>query len=1127
MFTKNRSAGRRLIAAATQSVCDVLRGLKQRPAQAGRSGNFISERLERRMLLSSSLSASDIIHDWTHLSPVFAADLGRVEQTDPAFAQELSADLARYGLSPEIIQQQAGFAVAAEMGVLSGPPHGSSARPLHPRHHRPTPIHHLKPHVLRLHLTRPHLPHKPRRPHHVFAADLPANSVTVLSSAFNYNASLPQKLSFQFSADVSASLLANPNAAISVIDLSTAAAITPSTFGYDPTGNTATWGLGTSWLPDSSYAVVLHSSLIHDAFADYLQGSDGIAGHDWLATAPATTDNGVFWFMDSDFDRSRTTDFSDLTILSRHYGQSGVGWSNGDANYDGIANFNDLVIVSRAYGKGVPMLPQPQQVLPASVSGTSVKLSWNAPSGVSVSAYDIYRDSQPIATGVTDSTFTDTGLSPNTTHMYLIVSKDANNDSSFAVPLSVTTATSGSAPIVAPIGPQSIVEGQVLSVATTFTDPDTGDTHTANMAWGDGSSTSATVTESGGSGSLSASHTYTADAATYNAVLTVRDENGGLASVGFPVTVAAVAPVLSVTGPSSVAAGQPFALNFSAQYPSNDPDGDSISQWMVNFDDGAGVQTYPSTTSSVTHAFPRGTLGADVQVAATDDDATYLADPFEIVVNSPAPTITTSASVSPNPVTGTTAQLSVGASDQAGGELTYDWTTPSRPTGVDPPTFSDNNTDTASTVTATFSAAGSYTLLVTATNPEGVTARSSVNVTVQQRPKTIAVSPDYAVVAPGDNQQFEATALDQFADPLDSQPGFSWSVTAGPGIIDQTGLFTAPSQNGPPTTVQATGDGISGTATVVMPTGWFTHGEASVSNNTVTMGVAGRLETDSQAAGVPGASILVPPQSQYTISFNYNLSSWDSYNQNQGDGHTGYFDSFSVSVTSKPYWELSLTDPLSGSQFPFVWGGTSYNTQVLWSTSGSRTVTIPEANPNGPNYLNVVLDTITPPDTDGAYPSWGTITVTQPPAPPKVTITAHRTGLNAGQAVSDSVKAGNDPTQYLVLADDDIQVDTADGIPDNQLSTAAITNDDYQRNSSGNPIDPDLAKLTLSALPSGVNSGEVDILLSDPSAVRLFKQDGTLLWQQGTTDPSVLKLNVASPSGYLSGLTSGSLDVWL
>ncbi len=92
---------------------------------------------------------------------------------------------------------------------------------------------------------------------------------------------------------------------------------------------------------------------------------------------------------------------------------------------------------------------------------------------------------------------------------------------------SLTVVASNTAPVItslaAPTGPQAV--STAISVSAGFTDANAGDTHTGTIEWGDGTSSAGPVTESGGSGTVGGSHTYTA-AGVYTLKLTVTDNDG-------------------------------------------------------------------------------------------------------------------------------------------------------------------------------------------------------------------------------------------------------------------------------------------------------------------------------------------------------------------------------------------------------------------------------------------------------------------------------------------------------------------------------------------------------------------------------------------------------------------------
>jgi len=104
------------------------------------------------------------------------------------------------------------------------------------------------------------------------------------------------------------------------------------------------------------------------------------------------------------------------------------------------------------------------------------------------------------------------------------------------------------------------------------------------------------------------------------------------------------------------------------------------------------------------------------------------------------------------------------------------------------------------------------TIQVTATNPLGLSASSSVTVTVDQTYWYASVLAQFGHVGIGSLQQFVASQKDQFGDDLPDQPTFTWTVSGG-GTVDQTGLFTSTTLGGP-YTITATGGGVACTATV-------------------------------------------------------------------------------------------------------------------------------------------------------------------------------------------------------------------------------------------------------------------------------------------------------------------------
>jgi plastocyanin len=214
----------------------------------------------------------------------------------------------------------------------------------------------------------------------------------------------------------------------------------------------------------------------------------------------------------------------------------------------------------------------------------------------------------------------------------------------------------------------------------------------------------------------------------------------------------------------------------------------------------SGIYTAPATGGSDT-------------ITATAGGFTGLAT---VTITDGVPTVATSASASPSPVTGKTTALSVLGADNGGeSDLTYTWTTlGGSPTGV---TFSDNTDNSAKDTTATFTQSGTYDFQVTITNPLGFFTTDTVTVIVDQTLTSIAVSPAGPDIDINGTQQFTAVGSDQFGNALSPQSTFTWT-NSGAGSIGTSGIYTAPATGGSDT-ITATSGGLTDSVTATITDG--------------------------------------------------------------------------------------------------------------------------------------------------------------------------------------------------------------------------------------------------------------------------------------------------------------------
>jgi len=213
-----------------------------------------------------------------------------------------------------------------------------------------------------------------------------------------------------------------------------------------------------------------------------------------------------------------------------------------------------------------------------------------------------------------------------------------------------------------------------------------------------------------------------------------------------------------------------------------------------------------------------------ITVVATYQDVTQHSQhlsvsdgPASITVVNP-PSISIPAAASPNPVTGVSTQLTVGATsyfNQTTGvdNLTYQWAD----NGLSPAPVKFDFGGSARTLMATFSKAGQYNLHVTITDPAGGKSTSNVSISVQVG---LQITPSSLVYAKtGGTVQFGLSGKDQFGNSLSLSGNPVWSTTCGAAvgqINPSSGLFTAGSTPGGPCNVIATSNGITGTASVTV-----------------------------------------------------------------------------------------------------------------------------------------------------------------------------------------------------------------------------------------------------------------------------------------------------------------------
>ena len=449
-----------------------------------------------------------------------------------------------------------------------------------------------------------------------------------------------------------------------------------------------------------------------------------------------------------------------------------------------------------------------QMLTSVTVSPATVGLGASAAQQFAATAYDQFGTA--MATQPTFAWTTTVGSINASGQLTAPAASSTGTVTATAAPVSGTSAVTVTdhAPTVAT--PAAATPGAVTGTSTALSvlgaDVDTGEsslTYTWAATTLPGRAAAPMFSANGTNAAKNTTATFS-QAGNYVFTVTIRDPGGLTTSSNVGVTVSQTLTSIAVS-PATVTLNENQAQQFSAT--ALDQFGNALASqpsfsWAMPVGTGSisasGLYTSPGSPGTATVTATSGSITGSAAVTT---------------INA-SPTVATAAAASPSIVTATTTALSVlGADDGGEANLTYTWATAgAAPAAV---TFSANGTHAASNTTATFAAAGSYTFQVTITDAGGLFATSYVGVTVNQTFTNVSLSPGTTSLNATAVEQVPATALDQFGNPLASQPAFAWSSTIG--TISAGGLFTAPSASATGT-VTATSGSVSGVSSLAVTT---------------------------------------------------------------------------------------------------------------------------------------------------------------------------------------------------------------------------------------------------------------------------------------------------------------------
>ena len=250
---------------------------------------------------------------------------------------------------------------------------------------------------------------------------------------------------------------------------------------------------------------------------------------------------------------------------------------------------------------------------------------------VAVTWGDGSTDSLALAAGATSTSATHTYLETGTYTVAVTVTDVGG--------LSVAGGTTVTATNVSPslsglvFTPSSVTDHQTVTVSGTFQDPGTADTYTATFAWGDGNTSSQSL--SAGTRSFSAPHDYLT-AGSYNVTVTVTDRDNGVGTQSASLVVSA-----SNTAPSGLSlSSNVTGLSATVSGSFTDPDPLDTHDVTILWGDGTtstSTVIAGATSFTATHTYlAAGTFA--VTVTVTDPAGASATATTSVVATVPAST---------------------------------------------------------------------------------------------------------------------------------------------------------------------------------------------------------------------------------------------------------------------------------------------------------------------------------------------------------------------------------------------------------------------------------------------------------------------------------------------------------